>query len=96
MQRKQITNFKNEKRNIVTDLIDIKEITRKYYEKCLSVKRSNLDDMDKFLKKKFVKSHSNTALIYHISVKEIALEIKNLSLTPGPDGLIIKCCQTCK
>ena len=38
------------KMNIATDLTDIKEIIKKYYEKCLPVNTANLDDMAKFLK----------------------------------------------
>ena len=38
------------KKNIATDLTDIKKITRKFYEKCLPMNRANLEDMAKFLK----------------------------------------------
>lgn len=68
----------------------MKEIIKKYYEKCLPVNRANSDDTAKFLKIQFMKTGSKIALACPISIKEISFEIKDLSTkkTVGPDGLI--------
>lgn len=50
IKKENLTISSQKKRNIATDLKDIKEIIKKYYEKCLPVNTANLDDTAKFLK----------------------------------------------
>ena len=50
IKKEKLTISSQKKMNIATDLTDIKEIIKKYYEKCLPVNTAKLDDMAKFLK----------------------------------------------
>lgn len=45
----QITKSRNEKWNISTNFIEIKNFIRGYYEKLYAGKVDNLDEMDNFL-----------------------------------------------
>lgn len=51
----------------------MKEIIKKYYEKCLPVNRANSDDMAKFLKIQFMKTGSKIAFLplkkFHLKLK---------------------------
>lgn len=48
-EKMQITKRRNEKWNISTNYIEIKNFIRGYYEKLYAGKVDNLDEMDNFL-----------------------------------------------
>ena len=47
----QITNIRNERRDIITDLIDTERIIKKCYEQFCAHTFDNLDEMDQFLER---------------------------------------------
>lgn len=50
-QKTQIARTRNEKRNITTNLMEIKRILKEYQEQLYVNKLGNLDEIDKFLER---------------------------------------------
>jgi hypothetical protein len=83
---------------------EIKEIMRYYYKSLYSTKLENLDEIDKFLKKKkYQVPKLNQDQINHLNSptnpKEIEAVIKSLPTkkkSPGPDGFSAEFYQTFK
>ena len=46
-----MTNIRNEKEYIITDLMDIKRITKEYFEQFYAYKHGNIGESNQFLKR---------------------------------------------
>jgi hypothetical protein len=87
----QIRKIRNVKGQITTNITEIQEIVRDYFEKLYSNKFENLEEMDRFL---YTYDHPklNKEDINHlnrsITQNEIEPAIKSLpkKRSPGPDG----------
>lgn len=54
----KITNHRNERGDITTNLVDIKGMINEYYEQVYANKFENVDKMDKFIESKKLGKHT--------------------------------------
>ncbi|MBZ3884038.1 LINE-1 retrotransposable element ORF2 protein [Sciurus carolinensis] len=97
----QITKIQNEQGNITTDMNEIQNIIRSYFENLYSNKIENLEDINRFLETyelPKVNQEDIHNLNRSISSNEIEEVIKSLPTkkSPGPDGFSAKFYKTFK
>ena len=100
-EKTQITKIRNEQGNITTDMSEVQNIIRSYFENLYSNKTENLEDINKFLGT-YELPKLNQENIHNlnksISSNEIEEVIKSLPTkkSPGPDGFSAEFYKTFK
>jgi hypothetical protein len=101
-EKTQISKIRNAKGEITTNITDIQEIIRDYFENLYSNKFENLEEMDRFLDTYDDHPKLNQEDINHLnrSITQNAIEAEIKSLprkkSPGPDGFSAEFYQTFK